>query len=104
MDEWMKYHQLPQPLKKQVKQAIQSQWSTTRDIDDEAILASLPWDIKSEIRRNLYLDTIRTVSFFLSLLNFLKAVTFISVIFKGKSIFPFENFRCPYLRRWMMTS
>lgn len=43
VDEWMKYHQLPQPLKKQVKEAIQSEWSATLGTNDETILDSLPW-------------------------------------------------------------
>ncbi|KAL2893635.1 Cyclic nucleotide-gated ion channel 18 [Bienertia sinuspersici] len=64
VEEWMKYHQLPQPLKKKVTQAIQSEWSATRGIHDETILDSLPWDTRSDIRRHLYLEIIRTMPLF----------------------------------------
>ncbi|XP_021748621.1 cyclic nucleotide-gated ion channel 18-like [Chenopodium quinoa] len=57
----MEYHQLPQPLK---KQAIQSEWSATRGVNDEAMLDSLPCDTRFEIRRHLYLKITRTMPLF----------------------------------------
>ncbi|XP_021760255.1 cyclic nucleotide-gated ion channel 18-like [Chenopodium quinoa] len=62
VEEWVKYHQLPPPLKKKVKQAIQSEWSATRGVNYEAMLDSLPQNIRSDIRRNLYQEIIGTQS------------------------------------------
>ncbi|KAL2939738.1 Cyclic nucleotide-gated ion channel 18 [Bienertia sinuspersici] len=55
--EWMDYHQLPLDLKERIDHAIQSEWNEN-GIDDEPMLDSLPMDLKSEIRRYLYLDYI----------------------------------------------
>uniref|UniRef100_A0A803M556 Cyclic nucleotide-binding domain-containing protein n=1 Tax=Chenopodium quinoa TaxID=63459 RepID=A0A803M556_CHEQI len=64
VEEWVKYHQLPPPLKKKVKQAIQSEWSATRGVNYEAMLDSLPQNIRSDIRRNLYQEIIGTMPIF----------------------------------------
>ncbi|KMS99338.1 hypothetical protein BVRB_2g045670 [Beta vulgaris subsp. vulgaris] len=57
VNEWMDYHQLPLHLKARIDHAIQSEW-TENGIDDEVLLASLPMDLRSEIRKYLYMDSV----------------------------------------------
>ncbi|XP_048494839.1 probable cyclic nucleotide-gated ion channel 16 [Beta vulgaris subsp. vulgaris] len=55
--EWMDYHQLPLDLKERVDHAIQSEW-TGSGIDDETVLDSLSLELRSEIRKYLYMDSV----------------------------------------------
>ncbi|KAL2903164.1 Cyclic nucleotide-gated ion channel 17 [Bienertia sinuspersici] len=58
--EWMDYHQLPLNLKERVDHAIQLEW-TENGVDDEAMLDLLPVDLRSEIRKYLYLDSVSSM-------------------------------------------
>lgn len=61
--EWSEYHQLPLELKERMDLALQSEW-TVNGIDDEAMLDSLPVDLRSDIRKYLYMDPLCKVRYF----------------------------------------
>ncbi|XP_042495821.1 probable cyclic nucleotide-gated ion channel 14 [Macadamia integrifolia] len=63
-EEWMRHRQLPQDLRERVQNFIQYKWHATRGADEEAILHSLPTDIRRDIQRHLCLDLVRQVPFF----------------------------------------
>ncbi|XP_057545548.1 cyclic nucleotide-gated ion channel 17-like isoform X1 [Amaranthus tricolor] len=63
-EEWMKHRQLPEGLKQRVRRFVQYKWLATRGVDEEAILTSLPADLRRDIQRHLCLDLVRRVPFF----------------------------------------
>ncbi|XP_057540050.1 probable cyclic nucleotide-gated ion channel 14 [Amaranthus tricolor] len=63
-EEWMKHRQLPQHLRERVRRFVQYKWLATRGVNEEAILSSLPIDLRREIQRHLCLDLVRRVPFF----------------------------------------
>ena len=66
LEEWTHYHDLPRNLKGLVRQSVQSEWQCTKGIDDEAILNSLPLDLRRDIRTHLYKERVSNVSFSIS--------------------------------------
>ncbi|EPS59071.1 hypothetical protein M569_15739 [Genlisea aurea] len=64
MEEWMRHRQLPPALQERVRRFEQYKWLTTRGVNEESILQSLPQDLGREIRRHLCLNLVRRVPFF----------------------------------------
>ncbi|GAU39227.1 hypothetical protein TSUD_396740 [Trifolium subterraneum] len=63
-EEWMNHRQLPPELQERVRRFVQYKWLATRGVDEEAILKSLPVDLRRQIQRHLCLDIVRRVPFF----------------------------------------
>ncbi|CAI9755582.1 unnamed protein product [Fraxinus pennsylvanica] len=63
-EEWMRHRQLPEDLQQRVRRFIQYKWLTTRGVDEESILQTLPSDLRRDIQRHLCLDLVRRVPFF----------------------------------------
>ncbi|XP_043710244.1 cyclic nucleotide-gated ion channel 17-like [Telopea speciosissima] len=63
-EEWMRHRQLPQDLRERVENYNQYKWLATQGADEEAILRSLPIDIRRDIQRHLCLDLVCRVPFF----------------------------------------
>lgn len=61
-EEWMNHRQLPVELQQRVRRFVQYKWLATRGVDEEAILKSLPIDLRRQIQRHLCLDIVRRVS------------------------------------------
>ncbi|KAL3826059.1 hypothetical protein ACJIZ3_022088 [Penstemon smallii] len=63
-EEWMRHRQLPLELQERVRRFEQYKWLTTRGVNEESILQSLPVDLRREIQRHLCLNLVRRVPFF----------------------------------------
>ncbi|KAK8518205.1 hypothetical protein V6N12_017362 [Hibiscus sabdariffa] len=63
-EEWMRHRQLPMDLQERVRRFVNYQWVATRGVDEEAILKSLPLDLRRQIQRHLCLALVRRVPFF----------------------------------------
>ncbi|KAJ8753564.1 hypothetical protein K2173_022805 [Erythroxylum novogranatense] len=63
-EEWMRHRQLPPNLQERVRRFVQYKWLTTRGVDEESILKSLPLDLRRQIQRHLCLALVRRVPFF----------------------------------------
>ncbi|KAL3818132.1 hypothetical protein ACJIZ3_004037 [Penstemon smallii] len=63
-EEWMRHRQLPPELQNRVRRFVQYNWLSTRGVNEEDILFSLPLDLRREIQKHLCLDLVRRVSFF----------------------------------------
>lgn len=66
-EEWMRHRQLPPDLQERVRRFEQYKWLTTRGVNEEQILKSLPQDLRREIQRHLCLNLVRGVRISLSL-------------------------------------
>ncbi|XP_008781660.2 cyclic nucleotide-gated ion channel 18-like [Phoenix dactylifera] len=64
IEEWMRHRQLPPDLQERVQRFVQYKWLATRGVDEEAVLHSLPLDLRREIQRHLCLALVRRVPFF----------------------------------------
>ncbi|GER35760.1 cyclic nucleotide-gated channel 18 [Striga asiatica] len=64
MEEWMRRRQLPPDLQERVRRFEQYKWLTTRGVNEDSILQSLPPDLRREIQRHLCLNLVRRVPFF----------------------------------------
>lgn len=58
----MRHRQLPPELQERVRRFVQYKWLATRGVDEEAILRSLPVDLRRQIQRHLCLALVRRVS------------------------------------------
>ncbi|KAM3703844.1 hypothetical protein ACB094_04G131900 [Castanea mollissima] len=63
-EEWMRHRQLPPELQERVRRFVQYKWISTRGVDEESILRSLPLDTRRDIQRHLCLALVRRVPFF----------------------------------------
>ncbi|KAL2897564.1 Cyclic nucleotide-gated ion channel 17 [Bienertia sinuspersici] len=63
-EEWMKHRQLPPHLRERVRRFGQYKWLSTRGVNEEEILKSLPLDLRRDIQRHLSLAFVRRVPFF----------------------------------------
>ncbi|XP_048225574.1 protein CNGC15c-like isoform X2 [Ricinus communis] len=63
-ERWMRHRQLPHEMKERVRRYNQHRWCATRGVDEEAILKSLPMDLRRVIKRHLCLDLVRKVQLF----------------------------------------
>ena len=68
--------QLPHELKQNVRRYDQYKWVATRGVDEEAILKSLPMDLRRDIKRHLCLDLVRQVGFSFYLLYIFDKILF----------------------------
>lgn len=76
-EEWMRHRQLPQDLQDRIRRFVQYKWLATRGVHEEAILQSLPIDLRREIQRHLCLNLVRRVC--------LRNLHFISLLLKISS-------------------
>ena len=60
-DEWMRHRQLPEDLRRRVREYNQYKWIATRGVDEESLLKSLPVDLHRDIKRHLCLDLVKKV-------------------------------------------
>jgi len=60
-EEWMRHRQLPPHLQERVRRFVQYKWLATRGVDEEAIMLSLPLDLRREIQHHLCLSLVRRV-------------------------------------------
>lgn len=63
-EEWMRHRQLPQELRERVRRFNQYKWVATRGADEEAVLQSLPPDLRRDIKRHLCLSLVLQVPLF----------------------------------------
>ncbi|GAB4829764.1 Cyclic nucleotide-gated ion channel 18 [Ancistrocladus abbreviatus] len=63
-EEWMQHRQLPEELRERIRRFVQYKWLATRGVVEEAILQSLPLDLRREIQKHLCLGLVRRVHFF----------------------------------------
>ena len=61
-EQWMRHRQLTRELKESVRRYDQYRWVTTDGVDEEAILNSLPLDLRRDIKRHLCLNLVRKVN------------------------------------------
>ena len=60
-EEWMRHRQLPPALQERVRRFVQYRWVATKGVDEEAILKSLPQDLRRDIQRHLCLKLVQRV-------------------------------------------
>lgn len=58
----MRHRQLPPYLRQSVRRYDQYEWVATRGVDEEALINSLPMDLRRDIKRHLCLDLVRRVN------------------------------------------
>ncbi|KAL5998328.1 hypothetical protein ACLOJK_009268 [Asimina triloba] len=63
-EQWMHYRQLPHCLRECVRRFLNYKWTATQGVDEAAVLADLPWDLRRDIKRYLCLDLVRRVPLF----------------------------------------
>ncbi|GAB2246913.1 hypothetical protein Droror1_Dr00006795 [Drosera rotundifolia] len=63
-EEWMTHRILPEDLKHRVRRFVQYKWVATRGVDEDAILRSLPTDLRRDIQRHLCLGLVKKVPYF----------------------------------------
>eukprot|EP00850_Spirogloea_muscicola_P012681 SM000083S22728 [mRNA] locus=s83:172501:177743:- [translate_table: standard] len=63
-EQWMQHRQLPMDLRERIRRFDQYKWIATRGVDEEPLLASLPMDLRRDIKRHLCLDLVRQVPLF----------------------------------------
>ncbi|KAL9272996.1 putative cyclic nucleotide-gated ion channel 14 [Drosera capensis] len=63
-EEWLAHRHLPEDLKHRVRRFIQYKWLATRGVDEDAILHSLPTDLRRDIHRHFFLDLVKRVPLF----------------------------------------
>lgn len=63
-EQWMHHRQLPRELKQSIRRYNQYRWVATSGVDEEAILKSLPLDLRRDIKRHLCLDLVLRVPLF----------------------------------------
>lgn len=74
----MRHRQLPQDLQARVRRFVQYKWLATRGVNEEALLLSLPLDLRREIQHHLCLSLVRRVC--LSTLAHLSFVVYLTVL------------------------
>ena len=60
-EEWMQHRQLPEELRRRVRQYNQCKWIATRGVDEDSLLKSLPTDLHRDIKRHLCLNLVKKV-------------------------------------------
>ncbi|XP_024541742.1 protein CNGC15b [Selaginella moellendorffii] len=63
-EQWMRHRQLPPVLRDRVRRYDQYKWVTTRGVDEEMLVQTLPLDLRRDIKRHLCLDLVRQVPMF----------------------------------------
>ncbi|KAJ0255482.1 Ion transport domain-containing protein [Hirschfeldia incana] len=65
-EKWMSYRKLPDNLKKRIRKYEDGKWQETRGTEEEALLRSLPKDIRLETKRHLYMKLLMRVEWLYS--------------------------------------
>uniref|UniRef100_A0A0D3FLS1 Cyclic nucleotide-binding domain-containing protein n=1 Tax=Oryza barthii TaxID=65489 RepID=A0A0D3FLS1_9ORYZ len=63
-EQWMHHRLLPQELRERVRRYDAYKWVNTRGVDEEALVANLPKDLRRDIKRHLCLGLVRRVPLF----------------------------------------
>ncbi|KAL9684196.1 hypothetical protein QQ045_021630 [Rhodiola kirilowii] len=54
VDMWMSHRRLPDELRRKVREAERYNWTARRGVDEEKLMANLPEDLQTSIRRHLF--------------------------------------------------
>ncbi|KFK37409.1 hypothetical protein AALP_AA4G253100 [Arabis alpina] len=63
-EQWMSHRMLPDDMKKRIRKYEQYKWQETRGVEEEALLSSLPKDLRKDIKGHLCLDLLKKVPWF----------------------------------------
>ncbi|XP_023640931.1 probable cyclic nucleotide-gated ion channel 3 isoform X2 [Capsella rubella] len=63
-EQWMSHRMLPDDLKDRIRKYEQYKWQETKGVEEEALLSSLPKDLRKDIKRHLCLKLLKKVSWF----------------------------------------
>ncbi|KAF8045426.1 hypothetical protein N665_4951s0001, partial [Sinapis alba] len=63
-EQWMSHRMLPDDLRKRIRKYEQYKWQETRGVEEEALLSSLPKDLRKDIKRHLCLNLLKKVPWF----------------------------------------
>ncbi|BBN07496.1 cyclic nucleotide gated channel, plant [Marchantia polymorpha subsp. ruderalis] len=63
-EEWMNHRRLPGELRNRVRRYEQYKWLETQGVDEQALLRSLPNDLRRDIKRHLCLGLLKRVELF----------------------------------------
>ncbi|XP_010506646.1 PREDICTED: probable cyclic nucleotide-gated ion channel 3 [Camelina sativa] len=66
-EQWMSHRMLPDDLKKRIRKYEQYKWQETKGVEEEALLSSLPKDLRKDIKRHLCLKLLKKVPWFQSM-------------------------------------
>ncbi|MFQ6619881.1 hypothetical protein Gotur_001170 [Gossypium turneri] len=58
-EQWMSHRMLPENLRERIRKYEQYKWQETRGVEEETLIASLPKDLKRDIKRHLCLDLLK---------------------------------------------
>lgn len=64
-EQWMSHRMLPDDLRKRIRKYEQYKWQETKGVEEEALLSSLPKDLRKDIKRHLCLNLLKKVTFYL---------------------------------------
>ncbi|KAG2252227.1 hypothetical protein Bca52824_082363 [Brassica carinata] len=60
-EKWMSYRKLPENIKERIRKYEDYKWQETRGTEEEALLRSLPKDIRLETKRHFYMKLLKRV-------------------------------------------
>ncbi|VYS55711.1 unnamed protein product [Arabidopsis thaliana] len=63
-EQWMSHRMLPDDLRKRIRKYEQYKWQETKGVEEEALLSSLPKDLRKDIKRHLCLKLLKKVPWF----------------------------------------
>ncbi|EFH56499.1 ATCNGC3 [Arabidopsis lyrata subsp. lyrata] len=63
-EQWMSHRMLPDDLRKRIRKYEQYKWQETKGVEEEALLSSLPKDLRKDIKRHLCLNLLKKVPWF----------------------------------------
>lgn len=63
-EQWMSHRMLPDDLRKRIRKYEQYKWQETKGVEEEALLSSLPKDLRKDIKRHLCLNLLKKVTFY----------------------------------------
>jgi cyclic nucleotide gated channel len=63
-EQWMSHRMLPDDLRKRIRKYEQYKWQETKGVEEEALLSSLPKDLRKDIKRHLCLKLLKKVTFY----------------------------------------
>ncbi|KAH1073743.1 hypothetical protein J1N35_026071 [Gossypium stocksii] len=63
-EQWMSHRMLPENLRERIRRYEQYKWQETRGVEEEALIANLPRDLRRDIKRHLCLDLLKRVPMF----------------------------------------
>ena len=63
-EKWMSYREIPEYLKERIRRFEDYKWRRTKGTEEEALLRSLPKDLRLETKRYLFLKLLKKVTFY----------------------------------------